>query len=208
VPVALMTIASAIVEVRTSTAHDSDTQVTDTMITAQLNDSYRRTRRWLSTFLPELYAVSAAATIAAGANTIAKPDGYERLIRLEYEVATDDYYPLELGPMVEGPGSNAAGTYRITYASRPVDGYTSLDVPEGVERIIIEEASAWVRQRLNEDPKYHLDMAAALKRDLRADLRNRYGAHSRVGLSRKDRDCGRYFCELAANFVVTLGSAY
>lgn len=180
-----MTVANAIIAVQSATAHDNDTQTTPTQITAELDREYRRVRRWLSTFVPSLYQKTANFTIAAGATTealskITKPDDFERVIRFEQQFTQGYWQPLAVRPAIaasEGVRRDVAGTYKLTYVAKPVDGYTSFDVPEGVEDVIISLVSAWVRQRHDEEATFHLMRAEQLKREAQVSLVMRYGAH-------------------------------
>lgn len=183
--VAQMSIANAILAVRSATAHDSDTQTTDTQITAELDREYRRARRWLSSFLPELYSVIATpvtlANVQSGA-TLDKAVDYDRIIRLEYEYPQGNWIPLSMRPLLNSSSwwqRDVSGTYRLTYVQRPVDGYTVFDVPDGCEDLILEPVKAWVRQRHDEDPSFHIGRRQQLEKEIRAELAFRYGAHCR-----------------------------
>jgi hypothetical protein len=182
-PVAQMTLANAITAVRSATGHDVDTQVTDAQITAELDREYRRVRRWLGMIVPSLYQVELDnIAIAAGGNSIAKPDDFERVITLERQMNQGVYCPLAMRPQLHahsGRQLDASGLYRLTYVSRPVDGYTSFAVPEGAEDIILERVAAWVRQRHAEDTSYHIQMADRIQNETRTTLKMRYGAHPR-----------------------------
>jgi hypothetical protein len=185
--VAQMTPALAVTAVRSATAHDADTQVTDTQIIAELDREYRRARRWLSSFLPELYqAVAPIYTLAGVAdgtvNLLAKPVDFETLVRLEQQFSQGFWQPLTPRPQLhasEGIARDVTGSYRLTYVSRPVDGYTTFDLPPGAEDIMICLVSGWVRNRHEEDSSWHMQRAADLKNELRASLAMRYGAHAR-----------------------------
>ena len=180
--VAQMTPASAVTAVRSATAHDSDTQVTDAQITAELDREYRRVRRWLSSFAPSLYQAEASFVVAAGASTIAKPVDFDRVLTLEREMGQGVYVPLAMRPQLHahsGRQIDCAGTYRLTYVQRPVDGYTAFDIPDGAEDILIQLVAAWARVRHDEDPSYHMQRAEQLKSELRPVLKMRYGAHPR-----------------------------
>jgi hypothetical protein len=175
-----MTPALAVTAIRSQTAHDADQQVTDVQLTAEIDREYRRTRRWLSNFLPGLYRKVALFTLAFPQKTITKPDDFERLTLLEQQFSQGYWDPLTMRPALhasEGIARDCTGSYRLTYVTRPVDGYTVLDVPEGAEDIIIANVSGWLRQRHNEDPTYHLQRAQALKDEIRVGLAFRNGAH-------------------------------
>lgn len=190
-PVAQLLIADAVTAVRSATGHDNDQQTTDPQITAELRKEYLRVRRWLSGFLPSLYQVAGAVVNVAGQSgaTMAKPDTFERLIRLERQHVPSLWIPMR---MRAGLFSNAgmirdvSGPYRMTYESRPIDGYTSFDVPAGCEDLITLPVCAWVAQRHNDDPGYFIDRVSnpqtGLRQQMRVELAHRYGQHSRPGL--------------------------
>lgn len=187
-PVAQMTTTDAVAAVRAATAHDVDQQVTNVQILAELDREYRRVRRWLSTFLPELFATEylpPALVGATGGATIAKPVDYERVIRLERQFPMNSWYPLAMRSIKNqktGIAIDVSGQYRLTYVKRPVDGYTTFDVPDGCEDLIILPVCAWVRARHDEDPTYHLQRYADIKKSTIADLSMRYGSHQRTAL--------------------------
>lgn len=180
-----MTVANAIIAVRSATAHDSDTQTTDAQITAELHEEYVRFRRWLSTFVPSIYEKTADFTIAAGSTTpalsrITKPDDFERVIRLEQQFTQGYWQPLAVRPAIaasEGVRRDVAGTYKLTYVAKPADRYTSFDVPDGCASILVAWASAWVRDRHDEDPTFNMQKYERLKREAQVSLVMRYGAH-------------------------------
>ena len=184
-PNAQMLVLDAVDAVRASTAHDNDDQTTTLQIQEWIDRAYTRTRRWLSTFMPEYYAAEylpPALVGAIGGALLPKPDDYERLIRIERQYPAGYWYPLTMRTVLTqkvGMAIDVSGQYRITYSKCPVDGYQYIDVPEGCEDIVIEEAAALVRNRHDEDPSFHLGRVVQLKREAMADLRMRYGAHPR-----------------------------
>lgn len=194
-------VSDAIVAIRSGTAHDNDTQTTDTQITGQLDRSLKRLRRRLSAAFPSIFeTVSASIVVAAGASTITKPVDCEHVTVLEKQnasgywdfldvnsslnrsaAATLSFYERD-GSIILDPAYLAAGTYRIHYSQALVDGYTSIDLPAGLEEIVIEEVCAWVRQRHEEDPSYHLMRARQVWDENWMPLKKRYGAHGRSSL--------------------------
>jgi len=190
-----MTTAEALIAVRSSTAHDADTQVTDAQLTVKLDQEYKRFRRFLVNLLPSLYVktMTPAPTIAAGGVSFAKPTDFERIHRLEKLSSGTTYYPLNAGNklgingyctyfeeqganIVIGPDSDAPGTYRLMYVPT-VGTYTGLDLPEGLEDVVIERCAAWVRQRHDENPDYHLGIAREIIKEQAPYLVRRYGEH-------------------------------
>lgn len=204
-----MTLANAITAVRSATGHDVDNQVTNAQIQAWIDRAYTRTRRWLSTFMPEFFSASylpPALVGALGGATIAKPDDYERLIRIDRQFPNNIWYPLAMRGVLNqqsGIQMDVSGQYRITYCKRPIDGYTTLDVPEGCEDIIIEFVCAQVRNRHDEDSAWHMGLVAQLRKEAMADLRMRYGAHGRSCLQFSQNYWPQIsFYEQGSNFVI------
>lgn len=86
-----------------------------------------------------------------------------------------------------GPASAAAGTYQVTYTKGPpaaadISTSTVVDLPLGVDDALVEYVSAWIRQRHNEDPKYHLGIASDIIATATSLLRNRTGEHGQSAL--------------------------
>lgn len=184
--VALMTVTEFVAEVRSATGHDSDTAVTDAQITAEGNLRYRNFRRWLSQKAPNLYQKTATFSMTSASNQYTKPADFERVVRLEMQMSQGYWEPLNMRPtisMSQGIAVDVTGTYRLTYTTRPEDGYTTLDVPPGGELVILNETAGWVRQRHEEDPSYHMQEAARIKQELQRDIAMRDGAHPRSLLS-------------------------
>ena len=210
-PNAQMLVLDAVDAVKASTAHDNDDQTTVLQIQEWIDRSYTRTRRWVSTFMPEYYSAEFLPPPLVGAQggaTIAKPDDYERLIRIErqYPSGNNSWYPLVMRSVLSqkaGIPVDVSGQYRITYIKCPVDGYQYLDVPEGCEDIILEEVAARVRNRHDEDPSFSQGVVAQLKREAMADLRMRYGSHGRSCLQLTHGwDPQISFYEQGTNFVI------
>ena len=205
-PVAQYTVASAITAVRSATAHDNDTQTTTAQITEELDQEYRNLRRWLSQFVPSLYQKSAQFTLTTGTSTISKPVDYERLVRFEVQFSQGCWEPMTTRAVLaasQGVQVDVAGTYRLTYTARPEDGYTAYDMPEGANRILVHLVSAWVRQRHDEDPTWHMNKAEQLKAELRRDLVMRQGAHPISALQHGMLGYGyRSFFEEGDHFVI------
>jgi hypothetical protein len=197
-----MTVAEALVAIRASTLHDADTQVTDAQLTVKLDQEFRRLRRQLAAHVPSLFEATATATITAGNNTIAKPATFERVRLLERLIASARYYVVPLmdrlnanqsgtlnfyeqaANIVIQPPEAAPGDYRLTFQTKPATGYTSFDVPEGLEDVFIERCAAWVRVRHEEDPTPHIALANDVWTEQRRVLKKRYGAHPVPGLQR------------------------
>jgi hypothetical protein len=180
-----------------------DAQLPAATITRRADAEYRNLRRRLSGEFPSIYeGVSTPTTISAPTTTLAKPTDCETIRVLEKQVGTD-WTPLEvasslnrdeygglsfyeLGANVQIlPEAAAPGTYRFIYIKQPATTVTTYDVPDGLERIIVEEVSAWGRQRHNEmdQVKYHKDEAKRIWDENYMPLWNRYGSHGRSVLN-------------------------
>lgn len=195
------TVASVLTAVRSHVAHDSDTQVTDAQLTAQVDIEYKLLRRALATIAPELFTKQSSHTVAAGAYTITKPTDFDRLWRLE-RLSGSLYYPVDATAPLNSYSSNtlvfiempttielqpttlAAGTYRLTYLAGITAGYTSLDgIPEGLEYVVVMRVAAFAARRLEEDPSYFLVQAAEAWKMARRDLTKRNGCHGKSALN-------------------------
>ena len=177
-----------------------DQQLPAEAITRRLDDEYRRLRRRLSDEFPSLYeARSGNLTIAAGASSFAKPTGCEKVLVVQKQVGSS-WIALPVAPSVNrdemaclafyeqganiviAPELSAPGTYRCYYIQAPASSVTTYDVPDGLEGIIVEEASAWARQRHDEDPSYHKAVAKQIWDEQYMALWDRYGATGQPGL--------------------------
>jgi hypothetical protein len=202
---AVMTVAAALTAIRASSYHDADTQTTDAQITAKLDQEYKRLHRDLGQLVPTLFEVVSSAAITTTATpSFARPANTERIRKVEILTGgTNQYTPLTVGDplnyrnslslcwyeqagnIIIGPTAQSVGIYRVTGVAGVVPGYTSLDlIPEGCETILVERCAAWVRQRHDESPAYHLAQADEMWIEQRAYLRKRYGAHAEPGLVR------------------------
>ena len=205
-----MLVSDAITKVRAGTLHDADTQVTDDQLTTVIADEYRRVRRWLCDHAPTLTsAVSGSLTVAAGASSIAKTSltSYEKLIRIERQEG-GDWIPIGVAdPLMASlpttlvceetpttfeltPTAMAPGVYRVKYrqgAAASITTATTLDLPAGLEDVVIERSCAWVRQRHNEMDHiaYHEKRADRALEDAARNLKGRYGAMGQPGLRRE-----------------------
>jgi hypothetical protein len=160
-----VTFAEAITAVRTATRYDtaSPSPVTDAQVTVWLNSEMHRFRRQLNAEVPQLYrATSSNLTIAAGAQTLTKPAGFEALVRVERLVGAtwvnvEPANPVdqELGNLgfeeVGGtyliwPSASAPGTYRLVYNAAANSG--TLEVPDGMEDVVVERVCGRVKERL------------------------------------------------------------
>lgn len=194
-------VVDAILMVRSGTAHDNDQQTTDAQIQAQLHRSLQRLRRRLSAAFPSIFEkVSDEIVVAPGSATLTKPVDCEHPTVVERKNTAGFWDFVDVNSslnrsmaasvsiyergdvLVIEPAYLAPGTYRIHYSAALVDGYTTIDLPAGLEEIIIEETCAWLRQRHEEDPSYHLMRAKQVWDENWMPLKKRYGAHGRSAL--------------------------
>jgi hypothetical protein len=206
-----MLVSDAITKIRAGTLHDADDQVAwDTQLLSVVADEYRRVRRWLCDHAPTLTsAVSGSLTVAAGASSIAKSSlsSYEKLIRIERQdggtwapIAVADPLMASLPTTLVceetpttfelTPTAMAPGTYRVKYrqgAPSSITTSTSLDLPGGLEDVVVERSCAWVRQRHNEmdHVAYHEKRADQALEMAARNLKGRYGAMGQPGLRRE-----------------------
>jgi hypothetical protein len=186
------------------TAHDApDTSVTDAQITVWLDAELRTVMREIADYAPPLMlAVSGILTISAVATpTFAKPTDFgsvhlvERLGTTYFPIPrVDDLNSTNSAQLSWGenattieifPAGSSVGTYRLKYIKQPAAGYTSLDVPDGCERIIAMRVAAIVALRFSEDPGPFIARADAAKANLFPQLRKRTGMHAAPGIRRE-----------------------
>jgi hypothetical protein len=177
-----------------------DRQCPAEAITRRADDEYRRLRRRLSFEFPSLYErTSTNFTLTTTVTSFAKPDDCEH-VRVVERQAGDRWNSIVVAPslnrdevggicfyeqganIVVVPPLSAPGVYRCHYLAVPPAIVTTYDVPDGMEGIIIEEVSAWARQRHEEDPSYHKAVAKQIWDDQFMPLWNRYGSHGQSAL--------------------------
>lgn len=177
-----------------------DRQCPAEAIVRRLDDEYRRLRRRLSAEFPSIYEkLSSNFTLTSSVNYFAKPTDCEH-VRVVQRQAGNYWTSLVVAPSLNRdetgglcffeldgniyvvPVLSAAGVYRCYYLAKPADTVTTYDVPDGLEGILIEEVSAWARQRHEEDPSYHKAAAKQIWDDAYMGLWNRYGSHGQSAL--------------------------
>lgn len=175
----MATLTTVITSIRASVDRDgADVQVPDTVLTAWVNEAYLQLRRRLADLVPDLYTVvSADLTIASGnALSLSSLTTLGKILAVQRKESAD-YYSLPLAPATDPdasgtlsyrqrgtaavdifPATSAPGTYRVRYVSKPaaLTGSDAVDLPEGGERILIEDVAARCRLRWEEAPDYHL----------------------------------------------------
>lgn len=180
-----------------------DAQLPAPVLQRKLDSLYRVLRRKLSAEFPSLYEkMTSPIVVAAGATTITKPADCES-VRVVERQDGQLWYPLEVAPSLNrdqygkisfyemgailqlAPDSAAPGTYRLIYIATPATTITTYDVPDGLEEILVEQASAFARQRHNELEfvAYHKGEAERIWNDNYMALWSRYGSHGRSGLN-------------------------
>jgi hypothetical protein len=188
-------------DIRACTNHDSDTQVTDVQLTVWINKEYYRLRRILAEVAPSLFQNQVSFTISSGNTYAVVATDYDRVYRLERLVNGTEYEPLGLADALDPesvpdglslaflergttleiyPSTSAAGSYRLTYTTKPAalsGGSDSCTVPEGAEEVIVQRVSARVRVRFEEDPSIHVALANEALSEVRSYLQKRYGVH-------------------------------
>jgi hypothetical protein len=178
---------------------DDDEQCPATAIERRIDTVYRRLRRRLAAEFSSMYeALSDSDTITD--DELDKPDDCEIVQLVQKQNGSswetlgvlpslnrDDCSELsyfEMGDVLKiRPVESAPGTYRMYYTTAVEDGYTTLDVPAGLEDIVIEEVAAWASARHNEDAAYHRKEADRIWDEQYMALWNRYGANARSGLN-------------------------
>jgi hypothetical protein len=201
----MATLATVLTSIRTATDQDETTgPISDTQLTAWVNEVYPALFRELADLIPDFFTtITADFTLAAGVSTVTtttlginttlgKPRVLERksgsgtaYMPLNYIRAYNAGWPARLGWRFLGgttfhllPPGSAPGTYRLQYLRKALTlaGTDAIDLPDGGDRVLIEDVAALVRPRLQQDPAPHL---AARKRAwdlLVASLRPQHGS--------------------------------
>lgn len=202
-----MTRAEARTAIRASTDHDSDTQVTDAQLNVWIDIFHQLVRREINLIVPQLYsAVASEQTLTGSTESMTMPSDYGGLVRVEQQIGSDWYQvPIadELNPHIStlsvreeantlklAPKALAVGVFRVIYLVEPAtlsaDSGTGgvLLVPKGIELVICEAVSAFVRNRDNDDPSFSLSHGpvGALWKMQKTALRRRYGKAATPGL--------------------------
>ena len=199
---AALTVAQARTEVLEAIGRvDGDTQCPATAIDKRIDTAFRRLRRRLAFEFPSLYeAVSTPETITA--DVLSKPADFEAVRVIEKQYGTfwvtlgalpslnrDDCQELafyELGSVFKiTPITQAPGTYRMFYTTAPASNYTTMDLPLGLEDIVIAEVAAWASER-HEERERTDDLRKEAKRiwdEQYMTLWNRFGSHSNSGMN-------------------------
>lgn len=199
-----MLTTAVITTVKTRTSHDSDDQVSTAQYLDFVQAEQDRIRRELAVDVPELYQTTAAATINAGSDTIT-PVAMLHFVRLEKLVGSR-YYPVPAtgglstngidgtefrwqgSSIVVSPVEDADGTYRYAYVTlgATLTGVNpeQVEIPVGLEEVLIERVCAQVRWRCYEDGSGHEAKAQGIWDKMLPKIKRRYGAHPRPGLQR------------------------
>lgn len=195
-----VTVTQAIADIRAVTAHDApDTSVGDPQITVWIDQELRSLMREVADVARELLSTVSTFTIATIATpTTAKPANFGSVVLLE-KLATR-YYPIPRADDYNNanalnvawtenettleicPAELSVGSYRLEYVRQPAAGYTSLDLPDGCEKILIQRVAALVCLRFSDDPAPYLRMAQAYRDQIFPVLSKRTGMHARSGL--------------------------
>lgn len=196
-----LSFANSITAIRTATRLDvvSPSPVTDAQITVWLDSELSRLRGLINDVAPNAYAtVTGTLTIAAGAQTLNKPNDFERLIRIEtliggrwVNLEPADDVNAEVGPLgfeevaatfLVWPSLRAPGSYRIRYSSAHAAG--QMDAPDGLEDVAIERVCARVKERLLPDEApMHFQIADRIWTEQRTQLSRRWGRNNRAGFT-------------------------
>lgn len=199
--------SGAITAIRTSTGHDSDTQVTDTQLGVWIDQIYPEFRREILDVAPSLYtAVAATQDLTTTDPDFDLPADFERVSTLQVLCGVDylgvppvsdvspDFGGLcwreEAGVLRLAPATSCTGTYRLAYNKAPtLTGDYTIEVPTGCELVIVERVAAMVRVRFNEDPTPHLATADRIWHGApgmpgsgqKTAIRRRFGGHTQGG---------------------------
>jgi hypothetical protein len=197
---AVLTVAEATTRVYEAIGRvDGDEACPAAAVAKRIDTEYRRLHRRCSFEFPSLYESVSGPTVIT-ADVLTKPTDFEALHVLQKQdgggwtalgalPSLNREDSMELGFFEMGdtfkitPVANAPGTYRMYYATGPGATYTTMDLPIGLEDIVIELVAVWACRRHSEEAQYHAEEAKRIWDEQYMALWNRYGAHSRSGLN-------------------------
>jgi hypothetical protein len=174
--------------VRSETLHDSDTQTTSTQIQERLGHEYARAVRFIGDFAPELVTEEDTVTLSSGSRllksslTPARVDSqYDRLVKIEQQVGSYWMQLSQASKSDTGLMSPAVpATYRITYLTgvsfdNTVDPANSgadrkFYLPDGMQLVLVHRVAAFIRQRDDDDRRYHEEAAKEALRDVQRGI--------------------------------------
>lgn len=183
-PFRLITGAELETLVRDETLHDSDTQVTSAQIQARLGHEYARAVRWLGDFWPESVTEEDTVTLSSGSRLLKSSlsptrvdSQYDRLVKIEQQVGS---YWIQLSQASKSDTGLSApsvpATYRITYLigvsfDNTVDIANSgaarkYYLPDGMQLLLAHRVAEFVRQRYDDDRRYHEEKAKEVLDDV------------------------------------------
>jgi hypothetical protein len=179
------TIVTVIASVRAATHRPGLGPLPDATLEAWANEDYPTIRRRLADEVPDVFTkVTADIPIAEGTASFiltAAPASLTDFGKLRVvEVKQGTVYRALRWASALAPFTTAglAGTYRVQYISKAatlaISGPTTLDWPEGMDRVLIEQLAARVRIKFNESPKVHLDEMERVFRETRNSLLRQY----------------------------------
>jgi len=201
----MATLATVLTAIRTATDQDETTgPVSDTQLTAWVNEVYPTLFRQLADLIPDFFTtITADFTLAAGVSTVTtttlginttlgKPRVLERKSGsgvtyrpLPYLRALNAGWPRRLSWRFIGnttfhllPPASAQGTYRLQFLRKALvlAGTDPIDLPDGGDRVLIEDVAALVRPRLQQDPAPHLEARKRAWDLLVASLKPEHGS--------------------------------
>jgi hypothetical protein len=181
------TVSDLIADIRASTDHDSDEQVTDAQLIVWIRGRYKKLRRRLGDLVPDLFTkITADFTITAGNSSFdlsTSPTSVAdmgKLLVVEKKTGAD-YTPLSLAPIMTAdvipylsfrqrgnatvdifPKPAAPATYRAKYIGNGSPGAvtatdSTLELPEEAGDVLAQDVCARVRVRFEEDPSPHYE---------------------------------------------------
>lgn len=177
------TVANLITEIRTATDQSNSTFLTDAELTTWINAAYKE--GWdLFVEAAEDYGINSVTFTISSGNTyaIVATDFY-KIRGLDYSLGSGNYdtvmpvawsernrngsrsYKLMGSTLYILPTDLATGTYTLWYVTKPADltsGDSIVDYNGVVQKYIVEDVSARIRAKAEEDPSPHVQAKAAI----------------------------------------------
>lgn len=167
--------------IRGATDSVDTARTTQALLLQFANEEFFRLRRRLADAIPDLYTkTSSDLVIAPGTTTIdiSSITDFGKIRSLGRREGTV-LVPLRVAsPLAAFSTDGVDGTYVLSYVTKPsarlTNATSAIDLPDGMERALIEAVCARVRVKEKEDPSFHVQASEAIYGQVRDSLIRQY----------------------------------
>jgi len=177
----------------------TDDGVTNAQLLPLLSSKYFNLRRRLGDVVPDLFTGVETFSIASvgTSHTVVATD-FGKVLKLERAVP-GGYVPIQVAPLLTAetvrglwryrlrgdaidvyPSSDAAGSYKLTYITKPTANITDvtdeLEIPDAADDLLARQLAADILFRIRLDPTLQLQLADVAWRELVENLIDQYRA--------------------------------